>query len=688
MGFLFPLYLLGALALAVPVLLHLRRRPPKDRVIFSSLMFLDPQTPQRKQRNQLENLILLALRCLALLLLALLFSRPFFRDPDALAVANQGSTSVLLVDRSASMQREGMWDQVREIAGEVLDRSRPEDRIAVIAFDGASETLLSFEDWTNLPVGGRPVAAKARLEGTSVTWQRTSLDQALIEAVGQIEDETKGRLGTKQIVLISDLQEGATRSALDSFAWPEEIEVQLRPVVPAQTENAAAHLVAKLQTEDDEEASDSHLLRVRVTNSESSTRESFTLGWEGDPASTIDLLVPPGATRVVIAPPRPNPESRFVELKGDSDSFDNRIYVALPEARPVDVLFVGPNVDPSDTRSPLFYLQRALSPTETLAPQLRTSTDNDLSRDQCLTADVVVLSGRLSAEQSEWVNEFLRNGGVVFSALSKGEKAQRFVEAVGVKVREAEVSDYAMLEGLDFEHPVLRPFAAPGLRDFSKIHYWKHRSLDLTDVNPDQISILANYDSGDPAVVEFKLDRGRVFLFASDWTPEESQLALSSKFVPLIYSMLSVSGFDSDARRQFYVGDQLPNFEEETNLFRPDGSLAARNESAELPGIYLAKTGAQTSSIAANIPFEESRLEVLLPEDFVTQGITLMGGNGERSASGENSDRVRLETIELEAQQKVWKWLILLAVAILLGETWLANGGLERILAARKPATT
>ncbi|MEM1296707.1 MAG: BatA domain-containing protein, partial [Verrucomicrobiota bacterium] len=50
MGFLFPLYLLGALALAIPVLLHLRRRPPKDRVVFSSLMFLDPQTPQKKQR--------------------------------------------------------------------------------------------------------------------------------------------------------------------------------------------------------------------------------------------------------------------------------------------------------------------------------------------------------------------------------------------------------------------------------------------------------------------------------------------------------------------------------------------------------------------------------------------------------------------------------------------------------------
>mgnify|MGYP005680371313 FL=1 len=99
MGILFPLYLLGALAIAIPIALHLRPRPPKDRVIFSSLMFLDPQAPLKKRRSKLENLVLLALRCLALAILALLFSRPFLRDRNALANADEGVTRVLLLDR-------------------------------------------------------------------------------------------------------------------------------------------------------------------------------------------------------------------------------------------------------------------------------------------------------------------------------------------------------------------------------------------------------------------------------------------------------------------------------------------------------------------------------------------------------------------------------------------------------------
>lgn len=683
MGFLFPLYLLGALALAIPVLLHLRRRPPKDRVVFSSLMFLDPQTPQRKQRNQLENLILLALRCLALLLLAMLFSRPFFRDPDALAAANQGAVKVVLLDRSASMQREGLWSQATEAANQVLSVTKPEDRVAVITFDRASETVVSFEEWKDLPPDGRSIAAKERLEDVEPSWERTALDQALIEAVGQMEDETKGRIGSKEIVLISDLQEGASRSALDSFAWPEEIEVRLKTVTPLKTENAAAHLVAKLQTEDDEDEADTHLLRVRVTNAESSEQENFTLAWDGAPSTAIDLLVPPGATRVVVAPPRPGAESQFLELKGDSDPFDNRVYVALPEARPVDVLFVGPDIDPSNTGSPLFYLQRALSPTETLAPRLSSTKPRELSRDQCLTADVIVLGTRLEAEQSEWITEFVGSGGVVFLALAKSGKPPRLVDSLGIEITEAEVGDYAMLESLNFEHPVLRPFSAPGLRDFSKIHYWSYRSLNLEKADEETFSILAKFDSGAPALMEFKLEEGRVFLFASDWIPADSQLALSSKFVPLIYSMLSVSGFDSDARRHFYVGDRLTG-NEATQISGVNGEFLNGTSPSE-PGIYLLKQGDQSSSVAANLPFEESRLKVLLPEDFVSQGITLVNDGDEKSQSGATkADQMRLETVELEAQQKVWKWLILLAVAILLGETWLANGGLERILSRRE----
>ena len=118
MNFLVPFYLLGALAVAVPIYLHLRRKPPKDSVEFSSLMFLrSTDYPPVKRSRHLENLPLLLLRCLALLLLAGLFARPFMSGDEEALESGQTRT-VLLVDTSASMQRSGLWEAAQAAAAE------------------------------------------------------------------------------------------------------------------------------------------------------------------------------------------------------------------------------------------------------------------------------------------------------------------------------------------------------------------------------------------------------------------------------------------------------------------------------------------------------------------------------------------------------------------------------------------
>ena len=70
MSFLTPLFLLGGLALALPVIFHLIRRTTRERTVFSSLMFLLPTPPRLTKRSRLEHWLLLLLRCLALALLA------------------------------------------------------------------------------------------------------------------------------------------------------------------------------------------------------------------------------------------------------------------------------------------------------------------------------------------------------------------------------------------------------------------------------------------------------------------------------------------------------------------------------------------------------------------------------------------------------------------------------------------
>src|SRR2546425_11208943 len=99
MSFLAPLFLFGALAVAAPIVFHLIRRTSREKMPFSSLMFLMPTPPRVTRRSRLENIFLLILRCLVLCLLALGFARPFLQKPLAAdPQSGQGKKIVLLVD--------------------------------------------------------------------------------------------------------------------------------------------------------------------------------------------------------------------------------------------------------------------------------------------------------------------------------------------------------------------------------------------------------------------------------------------------------------------------------------------------------------------------------------------------------------------------------------------------------------
>src|SRR3954462_9463446 len=115
MSFLTPLFLLGALAVAFPVGFPLIRRTPRERVSFSSLMFLEASPPRITKRSRLEHILLLLLRCAVLCLLALAFARPFFPKPMPPSKSeNQSSRVAILVDTSASMRREDLWNQAKQ----------------------------------------------------------------------------------------------------------------------------------------------------------------------------------------------------------------------------------------------------------------------------------------------------------------------------------------------------------------------------------------------------------------------------------------------------------------------------------------------------------------------------------------------------------------------------------------------
>src|SRR5262245_52016611 len=110
-SFLYPLALLGMLAIAAPLWLHLRRKTETNLIRFSALRFLDDQPQPRRSPLRLRDLLLFALRVLALALVVAAFAWPYRHSATAAVVRE---SRVYVLDNTLSHQANGGFEQDRD----------------------------------------------------------------------------------------------------------------------------------------------------------------------------------------------------------------------------------------------------------------------------------------------------------------------------------------------------------------------------------------------------------------------------------------------------------------------------------------------------------------------------------------------------------------------------------------------
>ncbi|MBU6398739.1 MAG: BatA domain-containing protein [Verrucomicrobia bacterium] len=702
MSFLTPFFLLGGLTVALPIVFHLVRRSSKEQIPFSSLMFLEPTPPRVTRRNRLEHLLLLVLRCLVIGLLALGFARPFLQKPMVtIPAGSAGRALVLLLDTSASMRRDGLWSACLAKADAVLRQTSPADQVAVFTFDRLVRPVVGFNQWSALGVADRAGLVSRQLAELKPGWGGTHLGSALVTAAEAFtEVDKRGQeLAAHRIVLISDLQEGSRFELLQGYDWPRGIDVQVETVRPKRPTNAGLQWVTDL---DDARLSEADAgPRLRISNSSNAQREQFQVRW-GDAAGAVplDVYVPPGQSRVVSAPRLPPGTSgeRLV-LTGDDDPFDDTVYVVAPKAEPVSVLFVGAAAEADPTQS-LYYLERAFQPTRRQAVALRTWTASaPFSAAVLGGARLVIVTDRLPAAAAGAVGAYVGAGGTALFVLQSAALAETVGRVAGVQsltAQEVAGTNYFMLGQVDFQHPLFAPFADPRYNDFTKIRFWKYRRLDAGSLPGARV--LARFDSGDAALVEVPRAKGRLLVLTSGWQPADSQLALSSKFVPLLYAILDLAGGLKPPLTQVQVGDPVDLGEAVATagsqgvlVRKPDGTevrLAAGEThfaETEQPGIYTVAAVGPPVRFAVNLEARESRTAPLPADQLQRLGVPLKPPSP--IAAPRLEQKRHLHDAELENQQKLWRWLTIGALVVLVAEMWLA-GWLTHRAAPQSAMTT
>jgi len=688
MNFLYPLFLAGISAVAVPIVLHLVRRHTRDRVTFSSLMFLRTTLPRFTSRSKIENLPLLILRCIMLCLLALAFSRPFFSRPAADKQVSPGKRIVLLIDTSASMRRAGMWDRAIDETRSVLEDASPTDRVCVMNFDASTSTIVGFEQWQTLEPARRVPVVIEEVSKLSPTWNGTILGQALVNAAEAIEDdeanEQQRAASLRQVVLVSDLQQGSRLEALRSYEWPERTELLVKAVEAEKTTNATMQLL----TDRDDLAVEDGQYRapIRITNSPDATKEQFTLRWAGqsDPNqadSVTDVYVAPGHSSVVhIRPPAAEVAGRELILTGDDQDFDNTLYIAPRLKQQVNIVYIGAE-DPNDPKEMLYYVRRCFGASRALNPKVILDPQtSDIAK-----ANFVIVADPLGREQTDALRQYLGSGRTALLVMKSAQAAADVGALAGIanlQAEEAEVDSYAMLGRIEFNHPLLAPFAEPQFGDFTRIHFWKHRRVDMADLP--EARVLAFFDSNEPAVFEQPVGAGSLLVLTSSWHPSDSQLALSSKFVPLLYSVLEYGGVLVGQRAQHFVGDIIPmpvspvSQQTEFSVRKPDDSLVDTDPGrpsftgADQPGIYKIESPPGDRPFAVNLPVAESRTAPMSIEEFEGLGVSLGQSSDVPTELVKQASR-RSSFAELEFEQKLWRWALVALLAVALLETWLAG---------------
>jgi hypothetical protein len=194
--------------------------------------------------------------------------------------------------------------------------------------------LVSFADWNSWPESQRAVLARQRLAAVAPGWMGTRLGLALTEAAEQFRENAVSR---REIVLITDLQEGANLDGLQGYQWPSGTLVKVERVDAKAQSNAGLEILeppaAVAGVED--------AIHVRVANSSDSRKEKFRLGWRGA-SERMEIYLTPGQTRAFTAPKPPaDMKSGALELSGGDLEYDNLSYYAAPEIQRVTIYCEG-----------------------------------------------------------------------------------------------------------------------------------------------------------------------------------------------------------------------------------------------------------------------------------------------------------------------------------------------------------
>lgn len=553
MQFLQPWMLLGLLAAAVPIILHLMNRQRAQRIRFPMLTMVSLSQEERRASLKLKRWLLLAARIGILLLIPLAMAQPY-SECGASSAAQQDrypAAVVVIVDVSASMSRV----QKHDVQEEAIKQARRTIR-GLKAWDQVRVLRAGLENqWLNNRWHSDHQAALAALDKLSWETGTTSLPSAIEEAQRQLLD---AQLPLKKIVIITDNDADAWTS---DAAKPDNLHgVHEVRVVPIEVDNKAPEVfVSELTWEQNAQSDqDSVELRARIdATGLGALRADVHLTIDGalQSSETIDLE---GGSHAYVSFTHTFKDDDVhvvrVDVDGPGVRANQERWMHVHLSRSVRALLVNGARSSVERNDELYYLSRALSVEigERQSIHYTTVTPENFDAAKLQDVDVVVLANveSLYEPSRQALQQFVKDGGGLWIAAGSHVRAEQYNRSFGellpqrlrdvTQLSDADDPDANIratrFARIDYRSPLFQSFSMPGGQSIQSARVFSYLLLEPDATSKAQV--LASYADGGPAVVESAYGRGRVVLWTTSLDADWTDLPIRTAYVPLVHRTL------------------------------------------------------------------------------------------------------------------------------------------------------
>lgn len=688
MNFLYPSFLFGLAAVAIPVAIHLFNFRQTRKVYFTNVAFLKDVNTATSSFRRLRHLLILLSRILFIVFLVLAFAQPFIPNRNNQATNSATGLTSIYIDNSLSMQNEA--DRVQGV-----DRALQQtEKLLSLLPNTPSYLVLTndFESRDQLVVS--PDKLKDRL--TEIGLSNTSRTLASVQQRQASLLDKHAQSPHNQVFWFSDFQK-STGGALNAIKLDTLNQYSL---VPVQAQEAANVYVDSLWlTTPFVKSSESNELNVRLVNTGNKRVENLPvkLFLDEKQVSAATAAVAAGSNAVAtfnFTVQTDGFKRGRISFEDFPVTFDNEYYFVLNASPIINVVHLYQGNHPAFITS-VFGNESAFS------VKSFSVTNADLA--QIKTADLVVMDGvtGVDATLRQLLETFVKDGGSLLLFPDAQVNPASYVQLLGaldVRNVQAVAAQAAVPEEVnnpanvlappDTKNPffesifenttqkgvVNMPFARPVLR-------WGNSGTALLKFKNDQ-----------PFLSQFAAGQGKVYVAAAPLDLVYTNFPKHALFVPILYRIAALSKSQERLAYSFQEptiavrvnaatgSEQIyklkkGNFEvipaqrkngSQLIVELPQTNQTSSNQIPESGYYELTLNGKTERLLAFNYDKKESQLAAYSPTEL--KQAFAGKKNVQVFNSVKDSDNFVNEFTEQNVGKNLWKYCLIAALACLLAE--------------------